>query len=192
MPLIVPGYKMSQGLSRAVQLTLLVFIATALFNAIPSFATAKAGAYLSQEDFLSQSYPQGAPEVKVVWVAGQLKEDIREVLGHDFGRLRVRYWDDGAKTAWILEELGQEEFITVGVTVRYGIIEQLSILTYRESRGWEVRLPFFTKQFFGITLNSKNKLTHNIDGISGATLSVGVVKALAKIAILLDNQVQTE
>ncbi len=167
-------------------------MATALLNSISDLATANSGVYLSQEDFLTQSYPQGVPEVQVVWVTGELKEAITEALGHELGRLRMRYWDDGERTAWVLEELGKEELITVGITVRLGIIDQLDILVYRENRGWEVRLPFFTKQFFGITLDEENALTHNVDGISGATMSVDAVKALAKVSILLDQQVQAE
>ena len=189
---IAQGHSPDESLRRVVRLTLLVFMATTLLNSFPSLARENAGVYLSQEDFLSQTYPQGVPEVQVVWVTGELKEAITDALGHDLGRLRMRYWDDGEQTAWVLEEIGQEELITVGITVRFGIIDQLHILVYREHRGWEVRLPFFTRQFFGITLNGENALTHNIDGISGATISVNVVKALAKVSILLDQRVQAE
>ncbi len=190
--LTTQGQRPDVNLRSAVRLALCVLLATALLSSFSGMATANSGVYLSQDDFLAETYPKGVPETKVIWVAGELKEDIAEALGHDYGRLRVRYWEDGERTTWVLEELGKEEMITVGITVRYGIIEKLRILIYREDRGWEVRLPFFTKQFFGIALNEENSLTGNVDGISGATMSVNSVKALAKVAILLDQQVQAE
>ena len=69
------------------------------------------------------------------------------ILGHSFAGLRVRYWASGERTAWVFEEIGKELPITVGVVVDNNGIALLSILEYRESRGGEVRYPFFTQQF---------------------------------------------
>ena len=52
-------------------------------------------------------------------------------------------------------------------------------MTFRETRGDEVRHNFFTKQFDGVELTAKNGLTQHIDGITGATMSV---RALTKVA----------
>ncbi|MCV6604514.1 MAG: FMN-binding protein, partial [Porticoccaceae bacterium] len=70
-------------------------------------------------------------------------------------------------------------------------IEQVKILEFRESRGWEVRYPFFTKQFIGVGLAHKKRyrLDSHIDGITGATLSVRAVKKVATLALFFHRQV---
>jgi hypothetical protein len=103
--------------------------------------------YLKPSEFLRETFPGGEAEKKVLWISGELKSQVEEVMGHQLGLLRVRYWVEGGRTAWILEEIGKVELITVGVVVEAGRIEALKILIYRESRGWEIRYPFFTNQF---------------------------------------------
>jgi hypothetical protein len=69
-------------------------------------------------------------------------------------------------------------------------MELLRVLEFRESRGWEVRYPFFTDQFGGIGLRPDLQLDRPIDGISGATLSVRALKKLARLALYLTQQTQ--
>jgi Na+-transporting NADH:ubiquinone oxidoreductase subunit NqrC len=76
----------------------------------------------------------------------------------------------------------------VGIVVNDNKIERINILIFRESRGWEVRYPFFTEQFTSATLTSKYQLDKGIDGISGATLSVNAVKKLAALALFFHQQ----
>ncbi|MFQ5417207.1 MAG: FMN-binding protein [Myxococcota bacterium] len=143
------------------------------------------------EEFIEQSFPTGEAKSKALWITGELKQEVREVLGHDLDRLRVRYWVQGPRTAWILEEIGKEEPITVGVLVDAGKIESVNILIYRESRGWEVRFPFFTDQFRGAVVGENGtQLDRGIDGISGATLSVRAIRGLARLALILDRNVE--
>jgi hypothetical protein len=99
--------------------------------------------------------------------------------------VRVRYWARGARTAWILEEIGKTQPITTGIVVDQGAIARIAVLVYRESHGWEVRYPFFTTQFKGATLSGTHQLDRSIDGISGATLSVRALTRLARVALLL-------
>ena len=67
-------------------------------------------------------------------------------------------------------------------------IERLRVLAFRESRGWEVRYPFFTDQFKGVGLTDGHALDKAIDGISGATLSVRALEKLARLALYLHDQ----
>jgi hypothetical protein len=67
-------------------------------------------------------------------------------------------------------------------------IESVNVLIFRESRGWEVRYPFFTDQFSDATLEENNQLDRHIDGISGATLSVKAMEKMARLALLLHKQ----
>jgi hypothetical protein len=63
------------------------------------------------------------------------------------------------------------------------------VLAFRESRGWEIRYPFFTDQFSGLTLAPDGYLSKPIDGITGATLSVRAVERVTRLALWLNAQV---
>jgi len=144
----------------------------------------------AQEKLLASAF-QGAPPVpKTLWINKALKKDVKKILRHDYGALRVRYWQQGARTVWVLEEIGKYKPITVGIVINEGAIEKLDVLAYRESHGWEVRHDFFTHQFIGARLPKNKKLDRKIDGISGATLSVRALKKLARLALYFDARVQ--
>lgn len=141
--------------------------------------------------FLSDVFTQ-SPEPKTLWLTGELRPAMRAVLDHDYPAARLRYWRVGQRTAWVLEEIGKEKPITVGITVDNGAVERVRVLVYRESRGWEVKNPAFTEQFSGSRLTPEQKLDRRIDGISGATLSVRALSRLARLALLLDRHVINE
>ena len=130
------------------------------------------------------------PAPKVLWLKGDLKKQVAAILGHRYPSLRIRFWQRGSRTAWILEEVGKEQPITTGIVVDQGRIERIKVLIFRESRGWEVRYPFFTDQFRGASLNERLELDRDIDGISGATLSVRALERLARLALFLDGRVR--
>lgn len=156
-----------------------------------SLALAK-GEYLSKQDFLAEAFGATAPEMKKLWLSADDREAAKDILNREFAALRVRYWTDGVKTAWILNEIGKTEPITVGVVIAAGEIAQVQIMEFRESRGWEVRFPFFTDQFTGARLESGQQLTSHIDGITGATLSVRAVKKVAALALHFHQQVEAQ
>ena len=147
------------------------------------------GVYQRPADFVSEAFGGAPPPPKVVWVTGSLRERIARVLGHPPRFLRVRAWLRDGRSAWVLEEIGKEQPITVGIVVDRGRIERIRVLIFRESRGWEVREPFFTRQFEGATLRAGDELDRPIDGISGATLSVRALTRLARVALLLHRKV---
>lgn len=143
--------------------------------------------YLEPEAFITQSF-ESEPEAKVLWLTKDTKAAIKEVLGHDYPGLRIRYWQMGGRTAWILEEIGKVKPITTGFVVEDDALLQMQVLIYRESHGWEVRYPFFTDQFKGLELEENNRLNKKIDGISGATLSVNALTRLSKLALHLHKE----
>lgn len=147
--------------------------------------------YLAPTDFIAQSF-ENTPEQKALWFTTETKAGIRKVFGEDYPGLRIRYWRDGNRTAWILEAIGKVKLITTGFLIEDDRMLQMRVLVYRESHGWEVRYPFFTNQFKGLELNSDAKLSQNIDGISGATLSVNALTRLAQLALYLHGQVISE
>jgi hypothetical protein len=138
--------------------------------------------------FIMEVFAGKPPEPGVLWITRSLRESITEILGHTPDALRVRYWGEKHRTAWILDEIGKERPITVGLVIDNGRLESVKVLAFRESRGWEVRYPFFTNQFKGVRLTRDNELDQTIDGISGATLSVRALKKLARLALFLHNQ----
>lgn len=145
--------------------------------------------YQKPEDFIKESFSSKPPKSSVLWITKSLKPEIYKILGHDLDALRVRYWSKDKKTVWVLNEIGKDHPITVGLIVKENKLQQLKVLIFRESRGWEVRHTFFTKQFKHAKISSENKLDKNIDGISGATLSVTALTKLARLALYLDKQV---
>ena len=80
--------------------------------------------------------------------------------------------------------------ITVGVVIDGDEIFNVSILEYRESRGGEIRYPFFTRQFqqAGLSVEGRYGLDKTIDGITGATMSVRALKKIATLALFLHRQ----
>ena len=148
------------------------------------------GVYQEPAEFIDQVFDKNPPKPEVLWLDKALKEKVAGILDHNYSGLRIRYWQKDKKSAWILDEIGKEKPITAGIVINDGKIEQLKILAFRESRGWEVRHDFFTSQFTQASLKDDQQLDKKIDNISGATLSVRAVSKLARIALLLDQQIQ--
>jgi len=161
----------------------------ALFAPIPSFAGEipdQSDSPDSEQQFIDGFVNTASAEAQVLWLDADLKAQAADILGHRFSGLRVRYWGESKRTLWILDEIGKEMPITIGVVVDDGEIEDVRILAYRETRGGEVRYPFFTDQFKNLTLEqvSPPRLSGSIDGITGATLSVAAVRKVAILALL--------
>jgi len=144
-----------------------------------------ASVYETQAEFLSRAFVNSPPEPNILWLSGERKSAVRQLLGHDYSTLRVRYWCQAGRSAWILDEIGKELPITVGIIIENNYIKNLRVMTYRENRGGEVATPAFTDQFVNAELEESNELDVRIDGISGATLSVQSLTRLATMALFL-------
>ena len=144
-----------------------------------------ASVYETPAEFITRAFAETPPEPGVVWLSGDRKSSVRQLLGHDYPALRVRNWCRSGRSAWILDEVGKELPITVGIIVDKDYISSLRVLTYRENRGGEVATPSFTDQFKGAALDGNDTLNTKIDGISGATLSVQALTRLAGMALFL-------
>jgi len=149
---------------------------------------AASGVYQEPDAFIAEVFGGEAPAPRVLWIKRALQGPIKAILGRPPGVLRLRYWGEGRRTAWILEEVGKEQLITVGLVVNDNRLEAVRVLVFRESRGWEVRHPFFTDQFKNAGLTAERELDRTIDGISGATLSVRALEKLARLALYLHTQ----
>lgn len=144
------------------------------------------------QDWIQKSLNADASQLieKKAWLIGDKKKIINDILQHPYHQLRTSYWQNKSnpkQTLWILQEVGKEKFIDVGILIDDQKIKQLKILAFRESRGWEVKLPFFTEQFDNNSLTNDKQLTNQVDSISGATLSWRAVTKLARMALYLDQ-----
>ena len=155
--------------------------------AIASGASVSEETYLSPEAFVAGAFDSAPPNPQVIWLIENLADEATQILGHVPNNLRERYWLKNGRSVWILNEVGKERPFTVGWVIEDQQIIGTQVLIYRETRGWEVRYPFFTQQFKGAGLNSAQKLDQRIDGISGATLSVRAMRRMAELALLLDR-----
>lgn len=145
--------------------------------------------YQSADAFIQQAFNGNKGTTKVFWVDEHAKQVIESILAHSFNKMRIRYWQQDNETVWILDEIGKEAPITVGIHIKDQAIVRTKVLVYRESRGDEVRHDFFTDQFKSAKLDDQTQLDQHIDGITGATLSVRALTKLSRIALWLDNYV---
>lgn len=166
-----------------------LLLCVAVCGQLLSLATAPARAaegdpdvYLTVEAFLDSQFDQ-VPTSQMLWLDDAARAEARAVSGEDPG-FRRRFWQDGPRTAWVLDVIGRDHPITVGITVEQDRITDVRVLVYRESRGWEVRHDFFTRQFDGAQL-AQSRLDRRIDGITGATLSVDAMRRAARLALWL-------
>ena len=163
-----------------------------LLFSLLAFNVSAGGVYQEPDAFVAEVFDNDPPKAAVIWPDKQLKAQIKGILGHDYRGLRIRYWKRGDRSAWILDEIGKDKPITTGFVVNKGRIERVRVLVFRESRGWEVRHAFFTDQFNQAGLDTDMELDRTIDNISGATLSVRAVTRLARVALLLDQEVNAQ
>ena len=87
------------------------------------------------------------------------------------------------------EVIGKVELIGYAVGIGLdGAVKQIEILSYRESHGFEIRLPAWRKQFVGKGASATLRIGDDIANISGATLSCthvtdGVRRIVAIVAL---------
>ncbi len=147
------------------------------------------GVYQTKEDFITQALGE-IPKAKVLWLEDEQTAVIESILQHKFSKFRLRYWQQGSQSVWVMNEIGKEAPITVGIHVNDSAIVKTKVLVYRESRGGEVKHDFFTDQFISAKLTQDHQLDKHIDGITGATLSVRALTKLSQIALYLDGQIR--
>lgn len=170
----------------------LLFIFLSLLVLSPPLLWAKAPIeenYLKVEDYISAALATKPEKPKVIWITKSIKDDIRAILRKKVFPLRYRYYRHNNRTVWILNVVGRTMPITAGITIEGGRIIDLTVLTYRESRGSEIRFPAYSNQFNDVELNDKLRLSKPINGISGATMSTNAMKKASRLALYLHNKV---
>ncbi|MDQ8191654.1 FMN-binding protein [Roseibacillus persicicus] len=164
------------------------FLSRLMLLALLMLSTVQGGerVYQKPSEFLHTVFGTNLPATQALTLTSSHQSRIKRLLGHPYRTSKVRYWSDGTKTAWILEEVGKTEPITTGFVTKGGSIQEVKVLIYRESHGYEVSSSNFCKQFRGATLNN-NQLTREVRNIAGATLSVRALGGLGRVALYLDT-----
>ena len=176
---------MNGGLCRTRRWCRGVLAAATLLTAVGASA---ADVYMAPEDFVKSAFGAQAPAPSTLWPSPALQKRMQAALGHPYKQLRLRYWRVADRTAWVLDEVGKEEEITIGFVLASDAIERTDVLVFRESRGWEIRFPSYTRRYAGVRLTPGDELDRRIDGITGATLSVGAYERLARLALMLHQE----
>ena len=151
--------------------------------------------YLSAEQAAKLMFPDAdAFEARTVTLdAAQLQQlDAQGVRGRSASwPVRVARRGGTALGYVITDEvIGKVELISYAVGIALdGTVKQIEILSYRESHGFEVRLPAWRKQFIGKGSTSALRVGEDIANISGATLSCthvtdGVRRIVAVVSLL--------
>ena len=143
--------------------------------------------YKQPSEFIKSAFGGKIPATSVLSLSGDMKSRAKAIMAHKYGESRVRFWKQGKRSVWILEEIGKTQPITTGFLIENGRIKSVEILIYRESHGWEVSKPFFTKQFSNASLKNGDQLSTGIRNVAGATLSVRAVTKLARLALYFDS-----
>ena len=143
----------------------------ALAGVAPLYASAKI--YVSVEQAQKLLFPGVAlsPTPFIVSDAIQAQMTQASSVRHPFRGDRIWRAADGS---WFIvdEVLGKHEMITYAVGIRPdGTVKGVEIMEYVESYGYEVADATWRKQFVGKRSGAPLKLGHDVQNISGATLS---------------------
>ena len=150
--------------------------------------------YLSAEQAARLMFPdaEGFDTRSVALDAAQLQQlDAQGVRGRS-ANWAVRVARRGGTALGFVvtdDVIGKVELISYAVAVALdGTVKQVEILAYRESHGFEIRLPAWRKQFVGKGGAAALRVGEDIANISGATLSCthvtdGVRRIVAVVAL---------
>lgn len=144
--------------------------------------------FQTPEVFLAEVFKNNVPAPKMLVLDNSAQSKISAVFNRAFPQQRVRYWEDGERTVWIFDDIGKEGYVptTSGFVINNGVVDSAKVLVYRESRGEQVAEPSFLNQING-SKAAGNGLDKPVDNITGATLSVNMMKRMARTAITLDS-----
>lgn len=155
----------------------LTLAASAFVASAAAPASAFAVDYLSIDQAAKLMFPDAESfDVRDVTLdAAQLQQLDAQGIKARSAHWSVRAAKRGGSTLGFVvfdEVIGKVELISYAVGIALdGNVKQIEILAYRESHGFEVRLPAWRKQFVGKGAGSAIKVGEDIANISGATLS---------------------
>lgn len=167
------------------------------------FSVCVAASNLSKKEFLQLAFPDienpQATLGKTLWLDKSIQQKIEPILDHQYPKLRLNYWQKSftnrpsdTQTVWVLDEIGKEQPITFAISIKNDQVTLIRVLKFRESRGGEIQMLAFSDQFEQVALDDNLLLNKNIDGITGATMSVNAMKKITRLALMLHQHVVSQ
>lgn len=136
------------------------------------------------ETFLEQAFAGQVPPPGQIWRAGDVARRVEQILGHKPRWVRLPYWRQSGRTAWVLEESLDGAPVTVGVVVEDARIAQVNMLTYGARHGRDVTRPGFLKQFEGASLTGHDQILDSpVRDTVGIGRPVDLMVGLARLAL---------
>lgn len=164
-----------QNLSRRRFLALASIILAGLL--LPARAQAVV-VYLTEEEALRKMMPDADRfDTEEIHLTSDQLSKAQQLAGKMFKENYFRFSigrkeKEAVGYAMMLEVVGKERPITFLIGIEpNGLIKGVEVLTYRESRGAEIRYPRFMAQFLKKKIDDPLSLGQDIQPISGATLS---------------------
>ena len=170
-------------------------LATSVLAAAAVPTTAFAVDYLSTEQAAKLMFPEAD-----AFESRSLTLDAAQLQQLDASGVRARSanWSvqvarrGGTTLGFVVTDavIGKVELINYAVGIALdGSVRQVEILSYRESHGFEIRLPAWRRQFVGKGATAALHVGDDIANISGATLSCthvtdGVRRIVAVVALV--------
>jgi len=163
--------------------------------AIVVVAPSYAGHYATVDEAAKRAFPDATSFMESVF---QLSADeVRAVVTTTGLPVKPVLWRsliamNGDKPLGVLvldSVIGKFELIDYAVGIgRDGKIRNVEILAYRESHGYEVRLPAWRKQFVGKDKSNRLRVSEDIASISGATMSAThITDGVRRIVAVVDQ-----
>ena len=141
--------------------------------------------YQTPEDFIANNLVANYSK-KSIWLSKSQKEIVKNILQIPYTQSRYYVWQDAKENqAFIISYVAKNKPFTMGFIVHKQKIIYSKILIYREIHGGQVANKYFLQQFDASYLNDDLTLSTNIDGITGASLSVAATKRMARLALYL-------
>lgn len=168
-------------------------LATLLVSPLAVACPAEATVYLTVEQALHLAFPTAeAIRPAAVLLTEEQRRRAAALWGRplpEAGPLTIYTATQGGVVvgrALVLEEIGKYEPITFLVAAdANGLVLDVLILVYRESRGGAVRRPQFLKQYQGKTMRDPLRVSRDIVNITGATLSARAISAGVRRALAI-------
>jgi hypothetical protein len=139
-------------------------------------------------EFVEELFKGHVPTGGSLVVSGEAARVSADLLGHTYPRREVQYWRDASRAVWVLDANGKHGLITAAFVVEDGEIRDSKVLSHREIRGKGIQSRRFLRQLRGARLDPRGRLTRRVEGVSGATISYGAVKNMARLALHLDAE----
>jgi Na+-translocating ferredoxin:NAD+ oxidoreductase RnfG subunit len=171
-----------------------ILLAAAILSSVLA-APGHAQVYFSVRGLLADQFKQSEiVDFKRVTLSARVREQVERQLGAKLEKgeyiFYVAHSGDAIDGYALFDrEIGQHEYIDFATFFDCdGHVTRVEVVAYREPYGEGIRSERFRKQFVGKSADNRLRAGHDIDVISGATLSAqAMAKAVKRASVLLQD-----